>query len=96
MLDQSSSKFGHNVCNLSEEDVLIDSGLLCIQGDFRKLNMNDHSTLFGLKSRSVNDNEIAFDIVHVARYLDRRFFSTIRDLVRPGGVVLFHQFLVRH
>eukprot|EP00041_Stephanoeca_diplocostata_P006344 m.80765 g.80765 ORF g.80765 m.80765 type:complete len:410 (-) comp16314_c0_seq1:261-1490(-) len=35
-----------------------------------------------------------FSIVHVARFLDRRLFPTIRDTITPGGFVLYHHFLV--
>lgn len=36
----------------------------------------------------------AFDLVLVTRYLQRDLFSTIREVVRPGGVVIYETFTV--
>src|SRR3954471_20173332 len=36
----------------------------------------------------------AFDAAVVTRYLQRDLFSSIRDVVRPGGVVLYETFTV--
>lgn len=46
------------------------------------------------KVAEVSGNAEGFHIVHVARYLDRRSFECYRNLVRPGGFILFHHFLV--
>jgi SAM-dependent methyltransferase len=36
----------------------------------------------------------AFDIIVVTRYLDRGFFQSLRDAVRPGGTILYETFTV--
>ncbi|KAF2078172.1 hypothetical protein CYY_000556 [Polysphondylium violaceum] len=35
-----------------------------------------------------------YDLVHVARYLYRPLFPALRNLVKPGGFILYHTFMV--
>ncbi|GIV81471.1 MAG: SAM-dependent methyltransferase [Anaerolineae bacterium] len=37
-----------------------------------------------------------YDLVLVFRFLDRRLFPSIRERVRPGGLVIYQTFNVRH
>ena len=35
----------------------------------------------------------SFDLVNVARYLHRPLLSVLSEIVRPGGVLLYHTFM---
>ena len=45
-------------------------------------------------NRTAHPPSSGFDIVHVARYLNRAIFPAIRSVLNPGGFVIYHHFLV--
>ncbi|EGC37214.1 hypothetical protein DICPUDRAFT_30626 [Dictyostelium purpureum] len=45
-------------------------------------------------NNSDDDGGGGYDLVHVARYLYRPLFPVLGDLVKPGGFVVYHTFMV--
>eukprot|EP01132_Coremiostelium_polycephalum_P004221 gene4221-5285_t len=46
------------------------------------------------KLKSLSSDGEGFDLVHVARYLYRPIFQTLKNLVRKGGFIVYHTFML--
>jgi len=45
-------------------------------------------------ARLLQDSPSGYNLVHVARYLHRPLMPVLRNLIQPGGFVVYHTFMV--